>query len=248
MRRLRVTLGFGLLIGGIAWAGCSSGNGHLVALDGGGGSVSSSAASRAAPASNGATTGSGDGGVTCVGGVTDGKCEPLLGEDCKCGDCASTAFCVTTCDDQLGVCDPIYDACSCPDCFTSHACSSPTHDNCKKDGKCDSFHEGCACDDCKQVGTCEEAIMQCLDKKLDQFCDISEPCDCPDCFGVPRCLPCNVDGTCAPAEPCTCADCAGTSYCMDPANCEDDGICDALIEGCLCNDCSWIPECNGMMP
>jgi len=90
--------------------------------------------------------------------------------------------------------------------------------------------------------------MLCKDGKLDQKCENSEPCGCPDWFGTPTCLSCTNDGICSPAEPCFCADCAGTNYCKDPANCQADGVCDAVIEGCICEDCALIPECNGMMP
>jgi predicted small lipoprotein YifL len=55
---------------------------------------------------------------------------------------------------------------------------------------------------------------------------------------------CKDDGQCTLEDDCVCTDCDADSYCSDPANCQDDGKCDAFVEGCVCADCkSSHPEC-----
>jgi hypothetical protein len=31
--------------------------------------------------------------------------------------------------------------------------------------------------------------------------------------------------------------------CSNPASCDDDGVCQAFREGCVCDDCTTHPEC-----
>ncbi len=63
--------------------------------------------------------------------------------------------------------------------------------------------------------------------------------------GGPLTVGCNDDGMCsAEDDDCVCADCDTDEYCLDPANCIDDGICDPYLEGCVCADCTSHPECG----
>jgi hypothetical protein len=44
-------------------------------------------------------------------------------------------------------------------------------------------------------------------------------------------------------DDCTCADCASDMFCNDPANCNEDGVCQPGQEGCMCSDCADHPQC-----
>ena len=78
------------------------------------------------------------------------------------------------------------------------------------------------------------------------MCEFVEQCN-TDLEGDCLCLGCDaaactdVDGNAA--ADCVCAVCAGEEYCNNPDNCVDNGACDPLNEGCLCNDCAGHPEC-----
>ena len=189
-----------------------------------------------------AATGAG-GGSTCD--IVDHVCDTMAGEDCACADCAKTAICNA---DQCvtdGVCDPLDDACICPDCDNTHYCGDPAKKNCTDDGACDSFYEGCGCADCAGKPHCAELIATCAGGHLDGACAAAEACSCPDCFGTAPCVPCQSPGVCAPGDPCSCAGCAASAVCSDASKCLDDGVCDILDEGCACADCVMTPACQG---
>jgi hypothetical protein len=188
----------------------------------------------------------------CIGGMLDGTCDVLGGESCDCDDCKDAGICKEdSCRDDAEGCDPVFDACTCPQCNNVHYCNNPTQSNCVTDGRCDPSYEGCSCDDCKTVEKCKEGLQSCIHMPPNGVCedgDDSESCDCVDCFGVPRCvLKCTTDLKCESDESCACEDCRGTAYCTDPTRCQDDGICDIIVEGCVCADCKAIPECDFMI-
>ncbi len=190
-----------------------------------------------------AATGAGGGVSSCD--IVDGVCNSMAGEDCACVDCAHTAFCNPDQCVNDGVCDPLEDSCTCPDCDNTHYCGDPAKKNCINDGVCDSFYEGCGCADCTTKPHCAALLATCTGGHLDGACDVTEPCSCPDCFGLAQCVPCQSPGACMPGDPCSCAGCDVTAVCSDPAGCVDDGICDILDEGCICSDCASTPACAG---
>ena len=248
MRLLRAAGGaaFGLLGVTMAWAlgACSfeflaSGSTGAGGAGAGGGPNSTSFASGTGFAATGA-----DGGSTCD--IIDDVCNPMAGEDCNCVDCGYTAFCNP---DQCvtdGVCDPLADSCICPDCDNTHYCGDPAKKNCTNDGVCDSFYEGCGCADCAAKPHCKELLTTCEFGLLDGVCSASEPCTCPDCFGLAQCVPCQGKGVCMPGDPCSCAGCETTPVCGTAASCVNDGICDILDEGCPCADCLAVPQCQAI--
>lgn len=193
--------------------------------------------------------GSSNGGYApCIGGAPDGHCDVLGGEGCYCEDCAVTAFCKQEdcrLDVDAGDCEPTLDACTCPQCDTNHYCNNPTQSNCIPDGTCDTRYEGCTCEDCKSNNYCTDNVDKCTKAQPGAGCEDPEMCECVDCFGAPSCvLPCTDDGGCDSSESCACPDCRETDYCTDLDRCKDDGICDIIVEGCVCADCKGIsPEC-----
>ncbi|HHH31173.1 MAG TPA: hypothetical protein ENK57_22880 [Polyangiaceae bacterium] len=54
---------------------------------------------------------------------------------------------------------------------------------------------------------------------------------------------CVNDNNCAIDEHCVCPDCDDDLFCGNPANCEENGVCNSFEEGCVCNDCMTHPEC-----
>lgn len=73
-------------------------------------------------------------------------------------------------------------------------------------------------------------------------------CDAPDAAEC-LCEGCVDDGVCFSAEQliaddCVCPDCQANAHCSNPANCQDDGVCDPYFEGCVCADCSDHPLCK----
>lgn len=85
----------------------------------------------------------------------------------------------------------------------------------------------------------------------DKYCDVGskESCSCVDCINTAYCIPdkCVNDNECHPLDDdsCICNDCDGHQYCSDAAmeNCSNDGVCDAVNEGCKCPDCATKPTC-----
>lgn len=184
-------------------------------------------------------------GVSACSIEPDGVCDLAAGERCDCEDCAETAFCVKDqCNEDL-LCDSIEDACTCADCDMDPYCADPAMANCTDDGVCDSFLEGCLCVDCRESDICADNTKSCAGEAVDGICAVDEPCSCQDCFGLPKCLTCPVTLICTHETPCFCAGCAGDPYCSDPKSCVNDGICDAVDEGCVCADCLNIAECAG---
>ncbi len=55
---------------------------------------------------------------------------------------------------------------------------------------------------------------------------------------------CTYNGVCNDGEYCVCVDCDEDSFCSNPANCFDNGNCQAFVEGCVCADCASHPECQ----
>lgn len=83
---------------------------------------------------------------------------------------------------------------------------------------------------------------------VDDTCSAAqgEACTCADCTMSGVCGFCDADqAACDPAEACTCNSCDADPYCMDPTNCTDDGFCNQLFEGCVCADCTAVPNCAG---
>lgn len=73
-------------------------------------------------------------------------------------------------------------------------------------------------------------------------CTAADPaaCMCNGCLGV-----CVGD----PNDPasysdCVCPECATDAYCMNTANCVNDGLCDPRAEGCVCADCASHASCS----
>jgi hypothetical protein len=216
------------------------------AAEGSGGGATTSAFTTGVGPSSGtgsfSTSGAG-GGSTCE--IVDDICNPMAGEGCACVDCAKTALCnVDQCVTD-GICDPLDDACICPDCDNTHYCGDPTKKNCTDDGACDSFYEGCGCADCAAKPHCAALLTTCEGGHLDGVCAPAEACSCPDCFGMAQCVPCQSDGSCAPGDPCSCPGCATSALCSDASKCLDDSVCDILDEGCACADCAMTPACQG---
>jgi hypothetical protein len=236
MRGTLAFLGSSLLATSLAlWSGCQGGS-----PGGSGGSTTTTTTTTLADASYGdASSGS-----TCAGPMPDGICQPNLGEDCNCVDCAVTAWCIPgQCGGTMG-CDHWLDSCTCPDCAEDSFCGDPTLGNCTDAGTCDPFTEGCHCPNCWSYMECQASVAACAGGKPDGICDrATENCNCVDCQGTPLCVPCQNTGTCIVNEPCYCADCNFTPPCQSPTNCVDDGICDAFTEGCHCPDCAGLPEC-----
>jgi len=84
--------------------------------------------------------------------VEDDVCDPEGGEDCSCGDCAGKVKgCAPDpvgCVDN-GVCSPLEDDCTCPDCRENPHCQG-----CTENGYCVEFLEGCSCGDCSGLPRC----------------------------------------------------------------------------------------------
>jgi hypothetical protein len=87
------------------------------------------------------------------------------------------------------------------------------------------------------------AVGQCLD---DGTCSAAagEDCACNDCAGTAICGACDNDAMCEASDACTCDECDADAFCMNPANCVDDGFCDQYNEGCVCADCTGVPNCQ----
>lgn len=86
------------------------------------------------------------------------------------------------------------------------------------DGKCDpNGGEDCACNDCLKACAGE--------------CTVSNP------------------PACTLEDACTCEECWADEACTDPKkdNCFNDATCDFFLEGCLCDDCASLPNCDGFM-
>ena len=233
----------GALAVATAWAAASCSFGVTRGeVGGGGGPDHAGVTTGTGLAGTGSDATSGGGGrSTCD--IVDDVCDAMAGEDCACVDCAKTALCHA---DQCvtdGVCDPLDDACICPDCDNTHYCGDPAKKNCTDDGACDSFYEGCGCADCATKPHCAALLATCEGGHLDGACRGAEACSCPDCFGLAQCVPCQTPGVCAPGDPCSCAGCGGSVVCSDASKCLDDGVCDILDEGCVCADCAATPAC-----
>jgi hypothetical protein len=240
-----------------AYAGCSD-NGTSSTTEGAGGTTTAATTtstttstvvtSTGGPSavSAGGTGGTGGAPFDTCNGEPDGLCKFSSGEDCGCSDCVDSAFCKPdTCNDD-GYCSVVWDSCICPDCDANYKCADPGLENCTDDGECKSYDEGCLCADCQGKDACLDNIAACAGGAPDGTCDLNvETCQCVDCFGRPGCAKCIMDSTCNTSEACYCPECSQGNWCTDPANCKDDGICDALDEGCHCGDCSPYPECNG---
>ena len=237
------TTGLGLLGVSTAWAlgACSFSFPNSVGVGGSGGGV---AATSGFATSTGFASASGAGGARSSCDIIDGVCNSMAGEDCACVDCVSTAFCNPDQCVNDGACDPLADSCICPDCDNTHYCGDPAKKNCTDDGMCDSFYEGCGCADCATKPHCAELLTTCEGGHLDGACSATEPCTCPDCFGLAQCVPCQSMSACLPGDPCSCPGCELTAVCSDLAGCVDDGICDILDEGCPCADCVATPACQ----
>jgi hypothetical protein len=217
------------------WAGCGGGGGNTGGSGGGTTSTTSTSVS----------VGTG-GSSTCK--YPDGKCELAMGEDCTCEDCKDTAFCNPDQCLDTDKCDRLYDSCICPGCANDGFCGDPAKNNCTDDGTCDSYNEGCHCPDCWDKPACAPRVMACAGGKPDGICDrATEDCTCVDCEGTPLCVPCSVDGHCGEEDPCACSDCFGQSLCADPNHCVNDGVCATISEGCICDDCKDLPECQALL-
>jgi hypothetical protein len=75
--------------------------------------------------------------------------------------------------------------------------------------------------------------------ELPPDCAVADPVEC-------ACLGCNgscADAMDAPLSDCVCPECDANPFCSDPQNCEDDGVCEPLTEGCACADCVDHPAC-----
>lgn len=238
MRRLLACLGSSLVLSvAAAFGGCGSGSSATTTTGTGG-------LTGQTTVTDTATTGAG-GGSTCVGPMPDGVCDLQNGEDCNCVDCQDTAFCNPgQCQAGGDSCDHLYDSCTCAICAEDRYCGDPTRGNCKDGGACDPFVEGCHCPNCWTDPACQGSVAACAGGQPDGTCDrTKEDCSCVDCQGTPLCIACQNTGTCDTNEPCYCPDCVNSKLCSDAMQCVDDGVCAALTEGCLCNDCKDLPEC-----
>jgi hypothetical protein len=65
-------------------------------------------------------------------------------------------------------------------------------------------------------------------------------CECNGC-GQAQCF-LDVDDPTTYSD-CTCPECAADAFCSDPNNCQNDGVCDPFLEGCVCADCADHPQC-----
>ena len=75
--------------------------------------------------------------------------------------------------------------------------------------------------------------LVCLRKAVGQPVTLACPCSGSGCTD---------NGNCADDD-CVCSDCDDDLFCSDPANCQDDGVCQSFQEGCVCADCQAHPEC-----
>ncbi|NUP09603.1 MAG: hypothetical protein HOW73_26455 [Polyangiaceae bacterium] len=60
------------------------------------------------------------------------------------------------------------------------------------------------------------------------------------------CAGCDFDA-CSEGESfadCVCPVCENDEYCSNPDSCIDDGVCDPVLEGCVCEDCATHPQCS----
>lgn len=238
-----------------AYAGCSDGATKST-TEGTGGTGGTTTATTTTATTTVTTTsvvtsvssGGGTGGApfnTC-NGEPDQLCKPSSGEECDCPDCAEAVFCKPDVCNTDGYCSVVWDSCICPDCDTNYKCADPALKNCTDDGVCNSKDEGCLCADCQEKAECLDNVAACAGGAPDGTCDLyAETCQCLDCFGRPGCVKCIQDSVCNTSEACYCPECELGNWCTSPENCVDDGICDALDEGCHCNDCAPYPECNG---
>jgi hypothetical protein len=83
-------------------------------------------------------------------------------------------------------------------------------------------------------------VIPCIE--VEASADCTDPnnteCLCNGCDGFTECA--GADGL----ADCVCDVCAGdTQFCLNPALCNMDGLCDPFNEGCLCADCAAHPEC-----
>ncbi len=84
----------------------------------------------------------------------------------------------------------------------------------------------------------------------DQKCDPAggEDCSCDDCLAAcsGECTASNPPA-CTLEDACTCNECWADEACTDPKkdNCTNDSVCDFFLEGCCCDDCASLANCNG---
>ena len=237
-----------LLVGVVplfAWVACGDDSGSGGSGGNGGSTTSQTSSATSTKAQATVTVGSTTGtAMSNCDGAPDDTCD-LETEDCDCSDCTSTAFCNPgQCVDD-GVCDGLNDSCTCDDCALDVFCSNAA--GCSDDGVCDEFVEGCACADCYSNAKCADDYAGCDMQMPNVECSATETCDgCYDCALTPTCQPCPPsDGQCTLADPCYCADCAEDGYCTDASNCFNDGECNTIWEGCVCDDCKDYVECGG---
>lgn len=240
------------------YAGCDGESSSTTGTTGGAGGAGGTTSSATTSVTTSVTSSSVVSSVSSGGGGTGGAifdscngepdqlCKPSAGEDCNCPDCVDAAICKPDSCMTDGYCSVVWDSCICPDCDTNYKCADPAKKNCTDDGVCNSYDEGCVCPDCQDKPECLDNMVACAGGAPNGVCDLyAETCACVDCFGRPGCAKCIQDSTCNTSEACYCPECELGNWCTDPDNCKDDGICDALDEGCHCADCAPVPECNG---
>jgi hypothetical protein len=88
------------------------------------------------------------------------------------------------------------------------------------------------------VGGNPTPVIDCIDVEAGKACTDADPIACV-------CAGCNLDACTdgATFDDCVCPSCNADAFCLDPANCNGDGVCDPYNEGCLCADCAEHPSC-----
>ncbi len=76
-------------------------------------------------------------------------------------------------------------------------------------------------------------------------CGPGQTCENNQCKSEPSGsgVGCVHDGVCTTKDDCVCSDCETNSVCSKNL-CDNDGVCNAFIESCLCGDCLAHPECQ----
>ena len=188
---MRIVAAVGLLgaCGALMWLGC--GDDETVGAAGAAGMANAGAGGMPSTASTGGmppTTTTGGTMSTCSG-PPDAECDPDVGEDCTCEDCAMIGYCVPgNCDAENGECHLIHDSCVCPDCDINVFCSDPADGNCTDDSVCEPYIESCSCADCYNDPKCTDNVAACEGGAVDDICGTTEDCLCPDCMGTVRCV------------------------------------------------------------
>jgi hypothetical protein len=104
----------------------------------------------------------------------------------------------------------------------------------------------CVCDPSGDGSTTASDALICLKKAVGEAIPLMCPCITTTTTTTTT-MPggssdCTNNGNCQDDD-CVCSDCDNDLFCSDPANCTNDGFCNAFVEGCVCADCATHPEC-----